>query len=111
MVGAKFTNPGTLKHRLIFQEQVETADGLGGFLKSWAVRAYLWANIAPQNQRLTNIGDNLHQETSHEVIIRFRNDIKAGMRFLYRGRSLKILAVTDKLENQRFLTCLCREEG
>ena len=51
-----------------------------------------------------------NQETAqHRVLIRHRNDVASGWRFLLDGRELAILTVIDPDQSRRFLSCLCEE--
>lgn len=103
-------NPGALKHRVELQEKQTMADGFGGQTSAWQSRAFLWARVAVQSQREGESGDHLVAELTHQVLIRFRDSITAGMRFVYAGRVLRILSCADFDGEKRFLTCLCQEE-
>ena len=40
-------DPGRLRHRLVLQEPVDTADDAGGVTRSYQTAATVWAAIAP----------------------------------------------------------------
>lgn len=103
-------NPGKLAHRVELQERVNVADELGGNDAIWTTLTMLWAQVAPIRQTGGERADHLQGVLTHEVHIRYRDDIRDGMRFLYRGRKLRILSCLDRDESRRFLTCLCEEE-
>ena len=49
------------------------------------------------------------QATTYVVTIRWRDDVAKDMRFVYRGRKLRIQSVVDPDERRRFLICACEE--
>lgn len=104
-----FNDPGYFAHRVTLQERVVTADGLGGSAPGWADRATLWSRVFPMTQAEAARADHLTSRITHEVSIRFREDIVPGMRFLHRGRVLAILSKLDPDESSRFLIVLCEE--
>ena len=48
-------------------------------------------------------------EVSHQVRMRYRDDVNAEHRVVHRGRNLNILSVTDPDERRRELILLCKE--
>jgi len=66
--------------------------------------------VMPVRQSEGASADHLQGAISHEVHLRYRDDITPGMRFLHRSRSLRIVSCIDAREEQRFLICLCEEE-
>ena len=109
-MGGALQNPGQLTHRLELQENVSTADGLGGDEVNWTTLTHLWARVVPVRQSSAQSADHLQGVVSHEVHIRYRDDVRDGMRFLRQGRILRILSCLDMDEMRRYLTCLCEEE-
>jgi len=109
MVGA-VQNPGRFRHRVELQARTDTPDGLGGQETGWRTLAPLWACVMPVRQSEGISADHLQGTLSHEVHLRYRNDITSGMRFLHRSRSLRIVSCIDAREERRFLICLCEEE-
>lgn len=103
-------NPGALSRRVELQTPVTALDGLGGTIDGWTALAYLWARIVPLRQESAETGERLQATLTHEVTIRYRTGVRAGQRFLHRGRALRILSCADAGEERRFLVCSCEEE-
>ncbi|MEP2943586.1 MAG: phage head closure protein [Hyphomicrobiales bacterium] len=109
-MGGQLQNPGQLAHRVELQERADQPDGLGGNEVNWTTLSYLWARVVPLRQSGGERADHLQGVLTHEVNIRYREDVRDGMRFLHQGRNLRILSCLDIDETRRFLTCLCEEE-
>ena len=102
---------GTLRHRLILQKPTVTSDGGGGQVRGWTMVTKLWGALSQKSgQEKTADGD--YRDVGHtEVVIRYRSDVTAQMRFVATGRVLNIVSVLDKEGGRRWLTCVCREES
>lgn len=103
-------NPGHLAHRVELQQKAKTSDGIGGDQVTWSTLAFLWARVTPTSQSGGETADHLKGRITHELLIRHRDGVMVGMRFLYRARPLRILSCTDFTGQGRFLVCLCEEE-
>lgn len=103
------TTPGELRHRVTIQQKTRTADGGGGGSVDWSAVATVWAKIEPLSafQRLK--AEQLESCVTHQVSIRYRTDVKTGMRIAYDGRYLAIKTVIDDGERGRWLVLSCEE--
>jgi SPP1 family predicted phage head-tail adaptor len=99
---------GALRHRLVLQHAVRTADGGGGAAESWAAVAELWAAVRPISGDERVAADALAGQLTHEVWVRHRAGVAPAMRFLFGSRILDIRAVIDA-DGRGRLKCLCRE--
>jgi SPP1 family predicted phage head-tail adaptor len=104
-----FPRIGALRHRVTLEAPIDAPDGAGGFTRSFAPVAELWARVAPTGAREDFIEQRAEQATSHVVTIRWREDVAKDMRFIHRGRRLRIQSVVDSDERRRFLVCQCEE--
>ncbi|MEP3628874.1 MAG: phage head closure protein [Hyphomicrobiales bacterium] len=102
-------NPGELSHLLVLQKCERVADGLGGQSENWVKLRNVWARVSLQSQREVATGDHLAGELNYEVLIRYRDDIEVGMRFVFRDQNLEIQSCADIAGDQCFLVCLCQE--
>jgi SPP1 family predicted phage head-tail adaptor len=102
---------GRLRHRLVLERPVATADGAGGATIAWEEVATLSAEIVPASSVERNVGEGLADLTQHKVVIRKRDDVSAGDRFRLGARLFRITGVTDPEEDGRYLVCLAEEEG
>lgn len=105
------TAPGRLRARLDLQKPEQTPDGGGGFSTTWSAIAVVAAEISPIAGAEKRIGEGLIGTLRHRVVIRYRDDVASGDRFLLDTRVLTIFAAYDKNQDRRFLTCLVNEEG
>ncbi|NKN39617.1 phage head closure protein [Agrobacterium sp. a22-2] len=104
-------DPGGLTARLALQAPVTVPDGQGGAAIGFEVLALIWARIEP---RLVTVTEQAGAETvtvTHDIWIRQRAGVAAGMRFVKGGRIFAVKAVHDPDETGRYLVCRCEEEG
>lgn len=100
---------GALRSRVTIEAPVDAPDGAGGFTRSYATLAQVWAKIDPAGARDDFVEQRQEQSTTHVVTIRWRSDVKSQMRLIYRSRRLLIQSVVDLRERRRFLVCSCEE--
>jgi len=100
---------GELRHHVTLEAPVDAPDGAGGFARSFTPIANLWARIAPSGAREDFVEQRAEQATTHIVTIRWRDDVTKDMRFVHRGRKLRIQSAIDPDERRRFLVCQCEE--
>jgi SPP1 family predicted phage head-tail adaptor len=108
-----------LKHRMTLQQEVITPDSAGGYEKSWADVAQLWAEIAPvtatgtgtgrMSGREVMVGGQLQPEISHRITVRYQEGVTAAMRLVYEGRVFNIRQVANVLEQGEVLELLAQE--
>ncbi len=104
-----FPRIGALRYRVTLEAPIDAPDGAGGFSRSFAPVAHLWARIAPGGAREDFVEQRPEQMTNHVVTIRWREDVAKDMRFVHRGRRLRIQSAVDPDERRRFLVCQCEE--
>jgi SPP1 family predicted phage head-tail adaptor len=102
---------GALNHEMTLEEPVETPDGAGGFTTDWTVLATIWARLEPLDPAREAWAGRDAAEQTHRITIRFRNDVKQGMRLRKLTRLFPILSVRDADETGRFLVCRTQEES
>lgn len=100
---------GDLRHRLSIEAPVRNDDGLGGSDAAWAEMAVVWAAVRPISGSERERADQFAGRLTHEIWIRYRDDIRPEMRFRFTARTFEIRAVIDPGERRRFLKCLCEE--
>lgn len=100
---------GELRHRVTLEAPVDAPDGAGGYTRSFTPSANLWARITPSGAREDFVEQRAEQAVSHVVTIRWRDDVTKDMRFVHRGRRLRIQSAFDPDERRRFLVCQCEE--
>lgn len=103
--------PGDMTARLELEAPEETADGQGGAMVVFNAVASFWARIEPVGEvRGEQAGADVFTLT-HRIWLRFRSDIRAGMRLRKGARTFTVGSWRDPDETGRYLVCLCEEEG
>ena len=100
---------GQLNKRLIIQDVQLSPDGVGGFQNSWVVFATVWAKVRSRHVGEKLIGDVVTSTTSHLVTLRYLDGLRPRMRFVAGARTYQILSIINVGEEDKWLTCLCRE--
>lgn len=99
----------SLRQRVTLEAPLDVADGAGGFVRSFAPIAQVWAHIEATNAAEQFIEQRLEQSRVLVATIRWRADVTNQMRIDHRGRKLLIRGVVDPDETRRFLKCFCEE--
>jgi SPP1 family predicted phage head-tail adaptor len=102
---------GLLNHEMVLEVPVETPDGAGGFTTVWTGVATIWARLEPLDPARESWAGRDAAEQTHRITIRFRDDVKQGMRLRRLTRLFPVLSVQDPDETGRFLVCRTREES
>lgn len=89
------TAPGDLRERLVLEEPVETPDGAGGVIRSFAAVATLWAFLAPLSSRGEIVADAQGATAAHRIVIRMRSDVTTRHRLRLGSRVFRILALRE----------------
>ena len=84
-------NIGEYRHRVAFQRNTPTRNsGTGSFTDTWTTFVTRWARV-----RVVS-GDQVEKDQRdtiselYEIFIRYRSDIHANMRAIWKGRTLEI---------------------
>lgn len=104
-------NPGALRTELSLEESQPAADGLGGFSEVWVEIATVFGQIDPIIARDEFGADQTLESVSHRITVRWRGDLKSGMRFAKLARRFDILTAHDPDESRRYLVCRVKEIG
>jgi SPP1 family predicted phage head-tail adaptor len=106
-----FRDPGQLSHRFDLESLAEVADGFGGLTRTWTVMAQIWGALRPLSAKAQQLAQQRDEETTHRVVVRFRDDIASGWRLRMGYRTFRIETVIDPDETRRYLELTCVEEG
>lgn len=98
---------GKLRQRLTLQKRSETPDAGGGAVLSWTNVADVWAEVIALegSERVQDM--RLADRQSYRVRLRYRTDISAKERFLFKEQIMNIRSVTDVMARGRWLECRC----
>ena len=100
---------GALRHRLTLEGPMETADDMGGRSLTFESIAAVWSDLRALSAKHDFQAGRSEQRTTHRVTLRWRNDVKPGMRLRDGDRVFNIRAVSDLDEGGAHLECLCEE--
>lgn len=102
--------PGWIAHRILIEAPVMTPDGFGGAALSFQPLVSVWAAVTPLRAEALTDADRTSGRITHRLTIRWRDDIKGGMRVRHRQRLFAIDTVVDPDERGRYLVIAAREE-
>jgi len=102
---------GWLRHRVQIYKNTPTRDDYGTSAPGWGpiVESYRWARVTPLAGREAERAKQVNSETTHEVEIRYSDDITTEMRVKYNDRYLEIIGIVNKDERNISLVLSCKE--
>ena len=118
MIGKRNTC-SRLRHLLTLQHEVQTSDSAGGYSKSWADVASLWAEIVVMGgtssvlSKLSGkkylFAGQIESEITHRILLRYRDGVTSAMRLVFENRVFNIRYVVDSDETRNTLELLVQE--
>jgi len=101
---------GRLRQRVELKTIQHTQDeNSGAMIESWQSSGFVWAGIEALSARDFIAASAAQSDISARAIIRYRADIKAGMRLIHGGATYQIEgALPDKQSGQEYLTLLLK---
>ena len=100
---------GRLRHRVTLQRATESRDSFGQVVKTWADVATVWARVEALSGREYLEAQSLQRQVTTRMTIRWRSDVDAGLRALWRGRVYDIESALADETGRRSLTLMCVE--
>ena len=100
---------GEMRARLALEGPVETPDLAGGVLRSWAVVAYVWSDVATLNAQQRLEAEQIGQTVTHRVTLRWRAGLTTKQRLRRGAQIFLIRGVQDPDDRRRRLICNCEE--
>ena len=102
--------PHELKNRVTLEYPSKVPDGGGGFTSSWVVAATVWAKITTLRSDEAIIAMQTTGTVIHNIVIRFRTDIKSSWRIGYAGKFYNIIGPPIDLNKaHRYLDIKAKE--
>jgi SPP1 family predicted phage head-tail adaptor len=100
-----------LRHRFTLEEPVESDDGAGGVIRTWAFLTKVWAAIEHVSGQPEKGEDRMLGSVTHKITIRAREGITRLQRFTWQGRVFHIRYFCDANEARGcFLAIYVEEE-
>ena len=86
---------GKLRHRAELQRQDETSDGAGGVTLAWVKERDIWCHIRSISgvQKMESM--RRESSISHEITVRYADDVDTTKRLVYNGKAFNLEAVWD----------------
>lgn len=109
MICRKRNMTSQLRHKLVLQQEIRTADDIGGYTRTWKDIVELWAEITPLSGSERMLGGKAQSELTHKIRLRYRSGIAPGMRILFDKRTFNIRSVINVQESNEILEILAEE--
>jgi len=100
---------GALRRRLTLEASSRSGDEAGAAATTWSNLGSVWAAVIPRTGREIVTADGQAARVTHEIEIRWRNDVTAAMRFRDGVTIYTVHAVHQRDELRRRLVCLVEE--
>lgn len=101
---------GRLRHRIIFQQMVETRDSAGAVIETWSEFKTAWASIEPLVGKEFFDSKQVNAEISIKIRIRAISGLTTKMRILYGTRVFEIFSIANVREMGSEMVLMCRED-
>jgi SPP1 family predicted phage head-tail adaptor len=103
---------GQLRHRVELQSQQQTQDATTGEVTvAWVTYATVWAEIVPMSAREFIQSDANQSEVRGRIVIRYRDDVSATHRAVYRSKYYNIHGILPDAESGKEHLTLMTGEG
>lgn len=104
-----------LGRALVLETRTRTADGLGGYTENWVGRGTLWAEVTPGTGRVMDGEEVTGSVVPLRITVRGApigapSRPAGGDRFREGVRIFRIVAVTERDPDGRYLSCTALEE-
>ena len=102
---------GKLRHRITIQTYTASKNSFGEEIKLWTDYARVSASIEPLSGKELFTAQQLHAETTTQIIIRYLEGMNTSMRILFGTKVYDILHISNKEERNIAVYLLCKENG
>ena len=100
---AKTKHIGDFKQRVAIERYTTIDDGMGGTTQTWSEIGKVWCNIKPlSGQKRLEFG-KLDSTVTHEVLMRYREDITDQDRLKYKGKNYTLKFQINEDEESVYL--------
>ena len=106
----RLKNIGSMRHRLVLETTRQTPDEAGGWQTDYQSLAAVWAAIRPIGAQAAMAPRQTGESLTHEITVRYRPDLRVGMRFRQNGDCYRIRLLVDPDHRKNFIVCLCTQE-
>ena len=100
-----------LKSKVSIIRNGRVSDGYGGYSDEWVTIKECRASIKPLRAKEVQEAQRVQQETTHNIIIRYFDDIQNSDRIKHKEKEYEITSIIDIDNEGVFLELLCVERG
>lgn len=101
---------GRLHHRITLERETVTKNEFGEEVSAWEPYATRWAEVRPQGGKEFWAAQQVIDDLSHEVRLRYMPGIRSKDRLLFKGRVFDIVSPPVNVgERNVELVLMCRE--
>lgn len=100
--------PGELNERVTLQNPSQTRTASGSPKLGWATTATVWAKVHGMSSRDVVMSMQAQSLVTHKIFIRFRDDVNAQTRILWRGATLEVVTHLPRYD-RTFIEIIARE--
>jgi len=113
-VSSKYPRIGEMKHRIVLQQPVLTADGLGGQSRTYDNVATVWAAIETSSGQERFFANKIDEVTIHTFRIRYSTEVvgvvsDTSWRISFDGRLFQIIVAFKMRERNDFISIRAKE--
>ena len=102
-------NAGEMRSQITVQSATQTRDAHGGATETFAEFVTTWAEINPLTAREFVSGNQITQDVSHRIRMRYYPGVTPSMRILFGARVFNIHSVINANERNKFMELLVKE--
>jgi len=99
---------GSLRNKVVIQQQASTTDDYGQPASTWTDVATVWADIRHQSGLESIKADSPASVVKASIRIRYRTDITAGMRAVHGTTVYDILAPLPDASGKQYTDLACQ---
>ncbi|MBM6592378.1 phage head closure protein [Microvirga pudoricolor] len=100
---------GARARRFVLELPLESPDGFGGSIRSYAPGPQVWGAVEMLSGRERVRADRPEQTLTHRITLRYRDGVTGAMRLVLGLRRFAIRAASDPDGSRRELVCLVEE--
>ena len=97
------SNIGTMRERIVFQQQSRTLDSMGGAVVTWSTVTTVWASVAEMSGAESFNTMQIQPETTATFTIRYLSTITQAMRISYASNFYNIKEIINDDNRDKYL--------
>lgn len=101
---------GRLRQRVTILQNIQTKNKIGQAISQWQEQTKLWCEFVPLSVNTIIAAQSTSNQITARCVIRYRNDIKSGMRLMHDGTTYQIDGppLPDPKTGRQYLTLMLK---